>query len=540
MQSTLDFRVKRKGRATLNAKSQAVRSKAATQNNGLRQYGNARFLCRCKEIDSRPKAPERIKLLVSIPIVQSSPEDEVNDDQRVSLHVHQPRSETSRLISDMMDTMMNEGADYSWLQGLPMRIGSSNCVDASVTALVTASRYGRDVPGYSSAMCHTALANALLALRQTVERSQSAQHADGALSSAACLAPFASIKGEHNMLDPWHLEGIVAILTSPCVVSRATDNTREVLRWFCCDAMTMAVIKGTPSPLEDLHQSHYDASNCWPAGGFVTTLRSLATELSIKLPRLITIVKALRRIMHDCRDQSRFARMALAERAHALIEALDALKDDKAESSLLHSIQIMRTSSMRSGRLITTAFDFGTLEIFDAALYYWSARLSLMRLQLKLLESCTSPVAEIDHELTAEASSQALYGEMSRVVRNLIMSVHYGSGLRARKRNRLSAHSIVTAWGALQDVPAIAIDVMKSRPGLDGESGIASLRAWLIDTVMKRLAISPADGFSTVEMNEAADMFVGGAVDGRYAMLYAMPSEQPGKVVLESINRDSP
>jgi len=100
--------------------------------------------------------------------------------------------------------------------------------------------------------------------------------------------------------------------------------------------------------------------------------------------------------------------------------------------------------------------------------------------------------------------------EKARICCYLLMSAEFSQSLRRQVRQRLRTQSMIVLWGALQRETADVGEGMERSP---------LLRPWLIECTTKALKALP--GFLTsTDMDEAADVFVGGPVVGKLARLW--------------------
>jgi len=127
---------------------------------------------------------------------------------------------------------------------------------------------------------------------------------------------------------PPHLEGIVAIVTSRPPGTEVSDVARNILDYCFGDIAVMACMRGCPNPLEQLERSYYELSNPSNASA-AARLKALACQQTLKMPRLLALVRSLRRRRGDA-----------AASAIVLANELMNLQDVIAENELLHKFHI--------------------------------------------------------------------------------------------------------------------------------------------------------------------------------------------------------
>ena len=433
---------------------------------------------------------------------RDSAEDDFKKDDGTTANptvlIHKPQSPEDAFTIRTVVAIECEGASDAWYAHMPSRIGHCKTVDLCINALVLGSDCVRGLPGATLSQCYLVLAQAFQSLRLALS-SQEAALSDDLLVSIAALAPVEAVLGRHSLIGHSHLEGLTALITSRPAPARdkITDVTRSILDYYYCDAFITACIRGVASPLEALDSAYYK----YPDDTAVTAerkLRALANELYIRLPRLVTLVRAAQ--LWELKGSLEPALLA---------SVLLRLKDDLAETELLHRVNVKNnaTKSARSASLTNCYFHFQTVADYEAIVSYWEARLMLIRLCWQIHATDTSE----PYLLPLQSQIQA---DVRRISSSLLMSAEYGRTLKVRGRRRLFALSMITVWAPLGQLSAVL------PVGKDCKSG----RDWLLAKTNEALVGHTA--LTARDMDEAAELFVGGAPTGVYAQMYSKYDER--------------
>jgi hypothetical protein len=129
---------------------------------------------------------------------------------------------------------------------------------------------------------------------------------------------------------------------------------------------------------------------------------------------------------------------------------------------------------------------------------YWQARLSLLRLWLRLY-NLTDPTSE-----SWETSEHVLL-ELRRLIVNLLMSFEHARSIKLGSVKRVFAHAMLMVWGALTVYLNILPDSYGTTP---------DIKIWLLakvnDAWLGRAIMTSED------LDIAAELFVGGPLRGMY------------------------
>lgn len=299
--------------------------------------------------------------------------------------------------------------------------------------------------------------------------------------SIATLVPFEGMMNKHSLQDPSHLSGLTAVLKKRAGPSSVTTTSRRIFQFYLNDVYVTTVRKGLPSPFESLNSDFYKLK---ATVGSSTAMRLAAVghELCIFLPRLILTVRAA---LNDDKQ--------LVD-AFMLAGSLSALRDDLAESQLLHTIRVQNALCHEGAEAVKYCYLFSEAGVFEAGAYYWHTRATLLRLLLRL----RSHNASLYNKWSLPSAEQ-LQSELRRYVSNLIMSAPYARELKTRTRHRLLSQMMVVCWGAKRDYPdAIPRSVKETE----------TLFAWLLANA--NYAHSADSPLTAKDMDAMAETFSGG------------------------------
>ncbi len=316
---------------------------------------------------------------------------------------------------------------------------------------------------------------------------------DYTLASIAALSPVEAIRIGHTFLVPMHLDGITTLLVSRASLAPLSELAHRILEYHFCDTFVMASIRGVPSSLESVDR-------IWCESCVTTTpvserrLRSIGNELCVRLPRLIVLT----------RDVLRTAEPLTVSSALSLAEELQQLKNDDAELQFVRQVGIDVPLSPADIKVSSYTLQHRTISSFEAGAYYWMTRISILRL-CRRLRLCVGTHSSI----YAIPSIHELEHQLARCVSYVLMTAQFARTARARKRRRLSGCMLLASWGAVRDCPAVFASIIN----------LYELQSWILNNANK--ALLPHNGpLTRHDMDEAADLFVGGPLTGVYKALY--------------------
>lgn len=417
--------------------------------------------------------------------------------------IQNPQSNDAVIIIRAIDTLRCEKVEKEWFRHLPTHVGHTWILDLSIKALVAACAYTRGVPKLTSGDCYQALALALNAVQANMKDTHG-EFNDDVLASTALLAHFEAAMMRHGVPMRLHVEGLAAIIAARPATYPVTDLAREILDFHICDSAIMACINGIPSPFESIPRAYFVSDRIRYNDSDQVQLKALGSELFIRIPRLVELVRSLR-----AQPQER-----LLLEASSLLKSLLQLQNPQAEERVLLETRGYLPGGPESTSLFRS-LNFASVGKFEALAYYWQNRLSLLRLEQHLLHlsMLANFQAEPTNQLMVPFGPQSRPGtdEMFRLATKILMCAEYAATLPLHKHARLFTHAMVTVWGTITDVPVI-LDYIQD------EEGIGCLSELLLRRTNFILVVKPP--LTDEDMNVAANVFVGGDLKGRFVELY--------------------
>ncbi|KAL1612881.1 hypothetical protein SLS60_001111 [Paraconiothyrium brasiliense] len=407
-----------------------------------------------------------------------------------------PQSPEAVFIVLAIDTLQYECVEEEWFRHLPAHFGNTLALDLSIKALVAACAYKRNTPNVTSGDCYRALALALNAVQANIKQSRGEAN-DDMLASTALLARFEGEVKRNYVPTRLHVEGLATILTTRSASYPVTQLARDILDFHAGESAIMACVQDTPSPFENVTRAYFINDRLGCSDSDRAQLKSLSNEIFIRLPRLVKLVRSLR-LRTPLQDK-------LPSGALRVLEELLGLQDPQAEERLLRNVQVQPSSNPDADSLLRQSLHFSSYKDFEALAYYWQSRLSLLGLRWRL------------HDLYDELGGPCRpslgprIDEILRLANNILMCSEYAATLRLNKHNRLFAHAIVVVWGVTMNIPEA---FGHEKAGGRGDLLSSSLLKWV-----NRILRAKPD-FTAEDMNIAADIFVGGPPQGRYAELF--------------------
>jgi hypothetical protein len=238
-----------------------------------------------------------------------------------------------------------------------------------------------------------------------------------------------------------------------------------------------ACFSGTASPFDKEPWLSTWTSPWNGAAEDVVALRKASYQLYVRLPRLISMVRDLRAYPNG----------KSLRHANQLCEPLLSIRNDDAESGLLHEVQLEAAKNR------PTCIIFPTFLAFQSCLWYWSLRLMVLRLHRYI----STTASDFNHP-QAPMSDEAL-----RHVKNIMMSWDrgYDRPLMGSQRPMLP---LPVLWGVTLDYVLPA--------NMCGDH----MQEWLVDRFgIYFPEMSACD--RRAELASQADLMVGGEIKGRLA-----------------------
>ncbi|CAI6336185.1 unnamed protein product [Periconia digitata] len=436
---------------------------------------------------------------------------------QAQLH-HTPLSTEAVIIVQSLDIIRFQRVEREWFRHLPARVGNTQALDLSCKAMVAACFYARGEARFTRDDCYRALALALNAVRRNFDHSPEKLD-DNMLASTALLAHLEATIHKHGIPTRLHVHGLAAILAARPPGYPVTRLARQILDFHICDSAIMACIQGTASPFENVPRSYYANDKEGSSGSGQAQFKALGSELFIRIPRLVGLVRSQRIHRHSLAD------------AFTLLESLLALQDYETEVRILQNVTVSSsTCPGSSSPLLRRSSEFASVDDFEALTYYWQNRLMLLRLENRLQYLCAtndtqaSVVENSDSRDLVTPTPSPRENEVRSLVKNIVMSIEYFARLPLRKHQRLSAHATLAVWGACTDWPLAFGNVQNS----EDTNPLSEL---LLRRVNVGLAGKPdavveemKNALGVADMHTAAEMFVGGPLEGKFIELYCRAS----------------
>ncbi|KAK5700118.1 hypothetical protein LTR17_023193 [Elasticomyces elasticus] len=398
-----------------------------------------------------------------------------------TLVVHKLQSQEDCLAMMVMETLAREQAEDTWYRHVPHMLYRDPLVAVCFKPTCLASRYRNQASCSRAAeTIYTVMGEALHAIQLALG---SSPHAGGAgyfscFLAISGLSCFESLMGDRGLGAPDHMDGMLAVLAACGTIPRATTSC----------------MRGEISPLEKLGGgivSCLEASMSGKAES-ILDLKSTANDLCCRIPRLIWAVR------EHFTQEDRLG-CGLAHARHLAKELLH-YTAEYAENAALHDVHIVRVVHATDSLVSRYAMLYHRYWRFEALVRYWTARLTITRVSLRLQSvSTTKNDLEID-------ARQVLCKQATYLVRQLLMSHAYARTIKTPSRRRLWAHALVMAWGALADFAFAA------------EERTAFIRSWVLQEV--NLTLTTPMRLSRYDLDCAAELMVGGPLGGSYARLY--------------------
>ncbi|KAK5686090.1 hypothetical protein LTS10_002204 [Elasticomyces elasticus] len=408
----------------------------------------------------------------------------------------EPAVSLTPLPLSVEDRLSSELYAYQLVR-LAVGVRHHKCLELTCRAYLAATHCRRGTVTLRS--CYAALAHAIDGLQATLEVEHSNGVSDSVMQSVVLLSAVEAEKGDSNLLNASHVEGLTFTL-----VSHAIGTPTEVSR---SDIMTSCIARGVVNPLEKLNREHFDYRSTDP----LAKLTALRIEMCIRIPRLVTLTRLVK-AEHAKRD-GKVAISALHQRALTLARELYYLRDIVAEASLRRDVE------SGSAWFTKRHWTFSSPSTWEAVSTYWHTRFLVLRLCQKLFFNGIVDAGE-PAALRLKGTiflRSMLEAEVLETGQCLLMSNNRCQSFRPN-RDRLRAQSFILLWGALPSMPKIDIEVESDQACEDRAS---VLRSRLLDSTIQLLQ-APQVFFLDTDMDEAAAMLMGGPVRGGYARLYGL------------------
>jgi hypothetical protein len=423
---------------------------------------------------------------------------------KATMLLHIPQSPETAVIVCAIDTIRQEHVENDWFRHLPAYYGHALVLDLAVKAQVQACAYTRGVARTTSTYCYHALSLAFDALRASIEQAHGESH-DLILAATALLAPFEGTIKRDGIPTRLHLDGLAAVIAARPATQALTELVRDILDWYVAESCVMACFQGTSSPFEKVPRAYF--TNDWLGHGDRdrAQLKALGNELFAHIPRLVILVRTLR--------LQPSPRHGLLVDVYNLLQSLLELKDVRVEKRFMEHATSRLSKDSDTTPLLDQSLHFASVKDYEALSCYWQSRLSLLRLERHLhglLASCAPRKVNTDVQtLSISRSFAPQTSEICLTAKHILMSADYATTLPLFRQKHLLAYAMVVVWGITRDNSV-----------QQGVESINCLLELLLSRVNHALNIKPR--LVAEDMDEAAEIFVGGERKGRLAKLYGL------------------
>ena len=361
--------------------------------------------------------------------------------------VRAPQSKEDLLRLEAADQLETLHLSTSWFKLIPLHIGGNESVDLAARLFMRSNDFALRNPRQSHPhrpslalyenywRLYGRTIDNLRRLLSTTEGALS----DEALLSCALLAHSERGMGFQsrskdlplkNTLS--HLHGIQAILTARQATNEPSELTFSILAGQQTLLYEVPVALGTASPFENMSWFQPPPSGSPLASVQIARLRVIGQRLLIDLPRLEMYMSRANKVCQKRISASSF--WATKRLAKCLLR----FKDEDAENTLLHKVNVSRTKKTEDAVCIPYSYTFQSITDFEAGIYYWQSRLMLLRLCWR--------IARFDHSLDQDE----IVAEGVRATKNLLMSWQYGEEQHMFGLIRY-VFACKAIWGAVMD-----------------------------------------------------------------------------------------
>lgn len=421
------------------------------------------------------------------------------------LLLHRPQAPETAVLIRAIETLRIEHVEAEWFRHLPSHFGHTSALDASIKAMVDASAYKRGAPKLTAADCYQSLALAIDAVQTGIKQADGHPN-DDLLASTALLAHFEGATKKHGIPSRLHLHGMAAILAARSSTSRPTQLARDILAFHACESFIQACIQGIPSPYEGIDRSYFAIGDSNQMD--TEHLKSLSNELFFRVPRLVSIARSLR-----CQTPTQ---SQLLLDAISLSKSLLQRADLQAEQRLLDMVEVHASDEPPATWALHQSLRFPSVEVYEALADYWQSRLALLRLNWHLNKLCGSQIAFIDEPGIQSGlcvGSTEDENEMVRLAKNILMCAEYAQTFVLNKHWGRFGQALISVWGILKDSQ---VDVERDGEGDQNDP----LQGLVLEMANRALRLRASPELKTDDMDAAADLFVGGPLEGRIARMY--------------------
>ena len=206
---------------------------------------------------------------------------------------------------------------------------------------------------------------------------------DHVLAATALLAPFEGVVLRNGSLTGAHIDGMASILTARSSSHPVTQLARDILDFHVYESAIMACVQDVPSSFESVPKAYLAMGEKASCDSDQAQLKAISKELFIRTPRLTKMVRLLR--------LQPASELQLHHEAYELSKSLLELQNPQAEGRLLCRIETVAKNNADAAAPIEQSVHFDSIGDFEALVFYWQGRLSLLRLDLRLQDLSTVP-----------------------------------------------------------------------------------------------------------------------------------------------------
>lgn len=414
---------------------------------------------------------------------------------REPMPLYLPMAAANKLSIQAAHALNNLQLCRSWFAFIPSQLGQDKIIDACAAAVIKAHdhHFRRDEETKNLGRKHYLYAVSLVRKHLCAS--------DSALLSVALLTLFEMLMKAEPRAVYAHIQGLNCILQARPKSQESSEITRAIAYATADEHFKHACIAQTSSPFE--HRKWLDMDPVSQFGAMpeeVASLRKIAHQLLIRLPRLI---KDVRRCRQGDLDDDPVGWGKTIQLAHDLL----ALYDDEAETRVLHRVNVVSTEDPTDRPIMTFSYNFRSFDELEAAIYYWQTRLMVIKLCLNLDSAFETrqPFRRGDSELEFAPGFdlEGLRKEQERYIANVIMA--WQSVSRASDPfGKDMQQALVVLWGALTDMQNF-----RNLPS-------SVVRSWVLRRFRQLLADWPLE-ISASTLDEASDLLAGGTRMGLLA-----------------------
>ena len=295
-------------------------------------------------------------------------------------------------------------------------VGENKAVDSAATAVILAWRSRLQKAPPADGMRH--YVQAIQELRSSLDPS------DLSLLSVALMTNFESVTRNTAIPMYPHIQGLAAITRARPKGFQTSEVARAVLYTFCDELFRLACHTGMSHALDNpRHRNLEPPSRTTSRDESVLSLRRTAYRIFVGLPRLIFNFRAWQERI----EQGEMVHVP--DSVFLLARELLDIRNEGAETQLLHRVSLVRTEDLNTRKLMSYSFEFGSFPEMEAIGLYWEARLLTVSicLRIRTLEEVIQFGSERPHQTQTQPSTEfsKAKDEKQSCLANMIMAWQY-------------------------------------------------------------------------------------------------------------------